>query len=71
MCGREDRALQECNLSARPSVDCGSILPGIALHAGILLSGCRATTVKAIKLNSHMTIHILGSGAQTSVVAWV
>jgi hypothetical protein len=25
-CGWEDRALQECNLSAQPSVDCGCIL---------------------------------------------
>jgi len=27
-CGWEDRALQECNLSAQLPVDCGSIPPG-------------------------------------------
>jgi hypothetical protein len=27
-CGWEDRALQECNLSARSPVDCESIRPG-------------------------------------------
>jgi hypothetical protein len=25
LCGWEDRALQECNLSAQPSLDCGCI----------------------------------------------
>jgi len=58
MCGREDRALQECNPSAWPPVDCGCIRPDIDLGVGILFFGGAAqTTVQSDKL---IVIHILG-----------
>lgn len=60
LCGREDRALQECNLSALPSVDCGSIRPGTRLGAGIILfQEAFASHGQSVKLKP---IHILGQG---------
>jgi hypothetical protein len=35
-CGWEDKALQECNLSAWPSMDCECIRPGTDLVLGVL-----------------------------------
>jgi len=59
VCDWEDRALQECNLSARSSVDCASIRPGPVFGAGIFaFRDAMPATVQCVKLN---VVHILGS----------
>jgi hypothetical protein len=59
VCDWEDRALQECNLSARSSVDCASIRPGAVFGAGILaFRDATQATVQCVKL---IVVHILGS----------
>jgi hypothetical protein len=60
--GREDKALQECNLSARPSVGCENIRPGPAFGAGIFcVLDATQTTDQSVKL-----IHILDLGCRAS-----
>ena len=48
---REDRALQECNLSARSSVDCGPIRPGLGFAPGSG-SGDRTRKPRSKAINS-------------------
>ncbi len=66
-CGREDRALQECNLSAPPSVDGGCIRPGSSAGAGIFVfrDGPQATA-QSVKL---ILFHVLHAGLGRAVWA--
>jgi hypothetical protein len=58
-CGWEDRALQECNLSAQPSVDCGSIRSRrcLVVASGSCLGGVpQQATVESEKLRADHTL---------------